>query len=57
MLFVNSSVILDVITADPHWAAWRATQLAHALLESTGLITRDERRYRQAFPGLKLILP
>ena len=57
MLFVNSSVILDVITADPHWAAWSATQLAHALLESTGLITRDERRYRQAFPGLKLILP
>ena len=57
MLFVDSSVILDVITADPHWAAWRATQLAHALLESTGLITRDERRYRQAFPGLKLILP
>ena len=30
---------------------------AHALLESTGLITRDGRRYRQAFPGLKLILP
>jgi predicted nucleic acid-binding protein len=125
-------VILDVITADPHWASWSATQLAqaldagpvlinavvyaeiafaceaieavdallpqhlyayrpipreasflaamahaddrkrggqlsmilpdfligaHALLESTGLLTRDERRYRQAFPGLKLILP
>ena len=30
---------------------------AHALLESTGLLTRDERRYRQAFPGLRLILP
>ncbi len=30
---------------------------AHALLESTGLLTRDERRYRQAFPGLQLILP
>ena len=30
---------------------------AHALLESTALITRDERRYRQAFPVLKLILP
>lgn len=86
MLFVDSNVILDVITADPHWAAWSATQLAqalaamahadyrqrggqrsmilpdfligaHALLESTGLITRDGRRYRQAFPGLKLILP
>ena len=57
MLFVNSSVILDVITADPHWAAWSATRLAHALLESTGLITRYGRRYRQAFPGLKLILP
>jgi predicted nucleic acid-binding protein len=132
MLFVDSNVILDVITADPHWASWSATQLAqaldagpvlinavvyaeiafaceaieavdallpqhlyayrpipreasflaamahadhrkrggqrsmilpdfligaHALLESTGLLTRDERRYRQAFPGLKLILP
>ncbi|MCT0215760.1 hypothetical protein KQ298_05395 [Synechococcus sp. CS-1330] len=30
---------------------------AHALLESTALITRDERRYRQAFPVLQLILP
>ena len=30
---------------------------AHALLESTGLLTRDGRRYRQAFPGLRLILP
>lgn len=93
MLFVDSSVILDVITADPQWASWSATQLAqaldagpvlinamahadyrqrgcqrtmglpdfltgaHALLESTALITRDERRYRQAFPVLKLILP
>ena len=132
MLFVDSNVILDVITADPHWASWSATQLAqaldagpvlinaivyaeiafaceaieavdallsqhlyayrpipreasflasmahadyrqrggqrsmilsdfligaHALLESTGLLTRDERRYRQAFPGLQLILP
>lgn len=132
MLFVDSNVILDVITADSHWASWSATQLAqaldagpvlinavvyaeiafaceaieavdallpqhlyayrpipreasflaamahadyrkrggqrsmilpdfligaHALLESTGLLTRDERRYRQAFPGLKLILP
>ena len=31
MLFVDSNVILDVITADPHWAAWSATQLAQAL--------------------------
>ncbi|MCP9776761.1 MULTISPECIES: hypothetical protein [unclassified Cyanobium] len=54
---MNSSVILDVITADPHWAAWSPTQLAHALLESPELITRDERHYRQAFSGLKLILP
>ena len=132
MLFVDSNVILDVITADPNWSAWSATQLAqaldagpvlinaivyaeiafasdaieavdallpqhlysyrpipreasflaatahadyrqrggqrsmilpdfligaHALLESTGLLTRDGRRYRQAFPGLRLILP
>ena len=132
MLFVDSNVILDVITADPLWGAWSATQLAqaldagpvlinaivyaeiafasdaieavdallpqhlyayrpipreasflaamahadyrqrggqrsmilpdfligaHALLESTGLLTRNGRRYRQAFPGLKLILP
>jgi hypothetical protein len=31
MLFVDSNVILDVITADPHWAAWSATQLAQTL--------------------------
>ena len=29
---------------------------AHALLESTGLLTRDARPYRQAFSGLRLIL-
>jgi predicted nucleic acid-binding protein len=132
MLFVDSNVILDVITDDPHWAPWSAARLAraldtgpvlinaivyaeiafaceaieavdallpqhlyayrpipreasflaamahadyrqrggqrsmilpdfligaHALLESTGLLTRDERRYRQAFPGLRLVLP
>jgi predicted nucleic acid-binding protein len=132
MLFVDSNVILDVITDDPHWALWSAARLAraldtgpvlinaivyaeiafaceaieavdallpqhlyayrpipreasflaamahadyrqrggqrsmilpdfligaHALLESTGLLTRDERRYRQAFPGLRLVLP
>jgi predicted nucleic acid-binding protein len=132
MLFVDSNVILDVITDDPHWAPWSAGRLAraldtgpvlinaivyaeiafaceaieavdallpqhlyayrpipreasflaamahadyrqrggqrsmilpdfligaHALLESTGLLTRDERRYRQAFPGLRLVLP
>ena len=31
MLFVDSNVILDVITADPNWSAWSATQLAQAL--------------------------
>ncbi len=31
MLFVDSNVILDVITADPSWAAWSATQLSLAL--------------------------
>ncbi|MCP9849787.1 type II toxin-antitoxin system VapC family toxin [Cyanobium sp. Morenito 9A2] len=28
---------------------------AHALVEGIPLLTRDQRRYRQAFPGLKLI--
>jgi len=30
---------------------------AHALIERCALLTRDPRRYRQAFPGLKLITP
>ncbi len=30
---------------------------AHALVETPALLTRDGRRYRQAFPGLKLITP
>jgi predicted nucleic acid-binding protein len=30
---------------------------AHALVEEIPLLTRDQRRYRQAFPGLKLISP
>ena len=30
---------------------------AHALVERRPLLTRDQRRYRQAFPGLKLITP
>ena len=30
---------------------------AHAVIERVGLLTRDVRRYRQAFPGLKLIAP
>lgn len=30
---------------------------AHALVERLPLLTRDERRYRQAFPGLHLISP
>ncbi|NDG74324.1 MAG: PIN domain-containing protein [Synechococcaceae bacterium WB8_1B_136] len=30
---------------------------AHALVEGCALLTRDQRRYRQAFPGLKLITP
>ena len=30
---------------------------AHALLENLALLSRDGRRYRQAFPGLKLITP
>jgi predicted nucleic acid-binding protein len=30
---------------------------AHALVENLALLTRDGRRYRQAFPGLKLITP
>jgi hypothetical protein len=30
---------------------------AHALVENLALLTRDGRRSRQAFPGLKLITP
>ncbi|MEB3321552.1 MAG: type II toxin-antitoxin system VapC family toxin [Synechococcaceae cyanobacterium] len=30
---------------------------AHALVERIPLLTRDGRRYRQAFPGLDLIIP
>jgi hypothetical protein len=30
---------------------------AHALVERIPLLTRDARRYRQAFPGLELITP
>ncbi|MFN7740431.1 MAG: hypothetical protein ACK5RA_09260 [Cyanobacteriota bacterium] len=64
--FVDSNVILDVITADPRWQARggsRQTVLAdfligaHALLERVPLLSRDRRRYRQAFPGLELIAP
>ena len=132
MVFVDSNVILDVITADLRWQAWSEEQLcgwlnrgpvlinpivyaeiafatdtieaveellpahlytyrpipreaaflaaqahsayrarggsrqtvladfmigAHALVERVPLLTRDTRRYRQAFPGLELIAP
>ena len=30
---------------------------AHAVMEQVPLLTRDVRRYRQAYPGLKLIAP
>ena len=30
---------------------------AHALVERCPLLTRDQRRYRQAYPGLELIMP
>ena len=30
---------------------------AHALVERCALLTRDARRYRQAFPCLELITP
>ena len=132
MVFVDSNVILDVITADPRWQAWSEQQLshwlerapvlinpivyaeiafaceaietvddllpphlytyrpipreaaflaaraqadyrarggsrqtiladfligAHALVEQVPLLSRDRRRYLQAFPGLELIAP
>jgi predicted nucleic acid-binding protein len=104
MVFVDSNVILDVITADPRWQTWSEQQLsrwldlgpvlinpivyaeiaflaarahaddrarggarptvladfligAHALVERVPLLSRDRRRYLQAFPGLELIAP
>jgi predicted nucleic acid-binding protein len=30
---------------------------SHALVERVPMLTRDRRRYRQAFPGLQLIAP
>ena len=33
------------------------TARAHALIEGCPLLTRDPRRYRQAYPALKLITP
>jgi hypothetical protein len=56
MVFVDSNVILDVITADPRWQAWSEEQLC-GWLNRGPLLTRDPRRYRQAFPGLELIAP
>jgi len=29
MVFVDSNVILDVITADPRWQVWSEQQLSH----------------------------
>ena len=94
MVFVDSNVILDVITADPCWQPWSEEQLRRWLDRGTLLInpivyaeiafacetieavddllpahlyvyrpipreavSRDRRRYRQAFPGLMLIAP
>jgi predicted nucleic acid-binding protein len=31
MVFVDSNVILDVITADPRWQAWSEQQISHWL--------------------------
>jgi predicted nucleic acid-binding protein len=42
--------------AIPREAAFLAAR-AHALVERLPLLTRDLHRYRQAFPGLKLINP
>jgi len=132
MVLVDSNVILDVATEDPHWSLWSRQHLkealnagpvvinvivygeiafacerieevdeilpahlyhyrtipreaaflaarahaayrqragqrqmilpdfligAHALVERIPLLTRDARRYREAFPGLELITP
>lgn len=132
MVLVDSTVILDVVTEDPHWSLWSGQHLkgaldagpvainvivygeiafacerievvdellpahlydyrsipreaaflaarahanyrerggqrrrilpdfligSHALVERIPLLTRDARRYRQAFPGLELITP
>ncbi len=38
MVFVDSNVILDVITADPQWLAWSEQQLGHWLDQGPVLI-------------------
>ena len=45
MVFVDSNLILDVITADPRWQRWREEQLCRWLdrgaLLSTGRFQAD----------------
>jgi hypothetical protein len=63
VVFVYINVILEVVSGDPRWSDWSSRQMilldvligAHALVENLALLSRDGRRYRQAFPGLKLI--
>jgi hypothetical protein len=65
VVFVYINVILDVVSGDPRWSDWSSRQMilldvligAHALVENLALLSRDGLRYRQAFPGLKLITP
>ncbi len=65
VVFVYINVILDVVSGDPRWSDWSSRPMilpdvligAHALVENLALLSRDGRRYRQAFPGLKLITP
>jgi len=41
MVFVDSNVILDVITADPRWRAWSEQQLSRWLDRGLALIAHD----------------
>ena len=70
MILVDANVLLDILTADPQWAAWSAEQLEQALAQglainpviyaevSAGFRTEAELETALDFPDLeRLVLP